>query len=412
MAFAELGLTSVLVETVQQLGYDQPTPIQQQAIPAILAGEDVMAGAQTGTGKTAAFTLPMIHQLLANLTSHSDIRALVLAPTRELAQQVHKSLQSYAQATPLKSALLYGGVSVNVQVAAVQQGVDIVVATPGRLLDLINQGVVDLSSLETLVFDEADRLLDMGFMDDINRILKTVPDARQTLLFSATFDDAIFKLSKRLQNKPQLIEVDQRNTTASRVEQTFYTVDPERKRELISHLIGARNWHQVLVFTRTKQGADALAAEMVKDGLVTEAIHGDRSQGARERVLEQFREGKVRVLVATDVAARGLDIPQLAYVINHQLPFNAEDYVHRIGRTGRAGASGIAISLVSEEENYLLRQLEELLDTAFVPQWMPGYEPDLERVVQPSRRNNGKQSKRNVRKKALAASAKGGNKRR
>lgn len=400
MDFSSLGLNQDLLKAIAEQGYSEPTPIQAEAIPQILDQQDVMAGAQTGTGKTAAFALPILHQLSLSKGDSKSVGALVLTPTRELAQQVHKNFVAYAQHTSLKTTLVYGGVSLNVQIEALQKGVDIIVATPGRLLDLMFKGVVDLGQIKHLVFDEADRMLDMGFIDEIKKILKSVPADRQTLLFSATFDEAIFSLSKTLLKNPKLIEVDARNTTASQVEQMVYAVDEDRKRELISHTIGAKNWKQVLIFTRTKKGADLLASEMCKDGLKTQSIHGDKSQGARERALEDFRQGTLRALVATDVAARGLDIPQLEYVINHELPYNAEDYIHRIGRTGRAGSSGLAISLLSPEEEYLLEEIEAILDTRLPQQWLPGYEPDLNKPSTPSRKNTRAAQKKRTKQRA------------
>ncbi|MEH6577042.1 MAG: DEAD/DEAH box helicase [Amphritea sp.] len=404
MGFSSLGLNQNLINAVSEQGYTEPTPIQVAAIPAILARQDIMAGAQTGTGKTAAFALPILQQLCLKPVSDEPtraIRALVLTPTRELAQQVYNSFVKYGKHSELRSALVYGGASINTQIAVLEAGVDILVATPGRLLDLMYKGTVDLGQVQSLVFDEADRMLDMGFIDEIKRIIKPIPADRQTLLFSATFDDAIFKLSKSLLKDPQLIEVDARNTAAIQVEQIVYAVDADRKRELTSHLIGARNWHQVLIFTRTKQGSDHLASEMCKDGIKAQAIHGDKSQGARERALEEFRAGKTRALVATDVAARGLDIDQLKYVINYELPYNAEDYIHRIGRTGRAGGTGLAISLLSEEENYLLEEIEAILDTRLPQQWLPGYEPDLTKEVKVSRKNSHSAQKRRAKDRAF-----------
>lgn len=396
MSFSSLALDKSLTDVVKELGYESPTPIQQQAIPAILAGKDIMAGAQTGTGKTAAFALPILQQLIKYTDDLRPIRALVLAPTRELAQQVYKNFVSYAENTHLNIAVAYGGVSINPQLSAIEKGVDILIATPGRLLDHIAKGSVDLSQLQTIVFDEADRMLDMGFKDEINRILVRLPSKRQTLLFSATFDDAIFKLSKTLLNDPTLIEVNERNAAATQVEQIVYTVDSDRKRELTSYLIGSKNWHQVLIFTRTKQMADNLAKEMCKDGIPTESIHGDKSQGARERALAEFKQGKTRALVATDVAARGIDIIDLKYVINYELPYVAEDYIHRIGRTGRAGNAGLAISLMSPNEEWLLEAVEKVLDAVLLQQWLPGYEPDLTKQNQPAKRSNkGKQHARN-----------------
>ncbi|GAA6186855.1 DEAD/DEAH box helicase [Aliiglaciecola sp. NS0011-25] len=401
MLFSSLDLDESLTDAVTALGYESPTPIQAQAIPVILAGKDVMAGAQTGTGKTAAFSLPILQQLMQHCDEPRPIRALILTPTRELAQQVFESLVSYALYTQLRVAVAYGGVSINPQVATIEQGVDVLVATPGRLLDHIAKGSVDVSQLQFIVFDEADRMLDLGFKDEINRILKRIPEQRQTLLFSATFDDALFKLSKTLLNNPELIEVSERNAAATQVEQLVYTVDKNRKRELTSFLIGSKNWQQVLIFTRTKQTADALAKEMCKDGIKTESIHGDKSQGARERALSEFKQGKVRALVATDVAARGIDIIDLKYVINYELPFIAEDYIHRIGRTGRAGNSGLAISLMSPNEQYLLEAVEKVLNTVLLSQWLPGYEPDLTKQNLKEQRSSKGKQKQQARNKAL-----------
>lgn len=401
MSFAPLALHSDLLHTLEQLGYHTPTSIQTEAIPAVLEGRDVMAGAQTGTGKTAAFALPLLHRLLEmNHFAADHVQVLVLTPTRELAQQVHKSFQKYGQDTPVRSVVAYGGASINPQITELQQGCDVLIATPGRLMELMMKDLVDLSELQTLVLDEADRMLDMGFIVDIRRILKRLPESRQTLFFSATFNDEIFALSKDILTHPALIEVAPRNATASKVEQVVYQVDKGKKSSLLSFLIGSKNWHQVLIFTRTKQGADELAKEMIKDGIPTESIHGDKSQGARDRVLADFKAGKVRALVATDVAARGLDIEQLQYVINHELPYNAEDYIHRIGRTGRAGSEGLAISLVSDSENYLLDDIAKLIGEDFMPQWLPGFEPDLNK-------QEAAQSKRPLSKKAQRAQALG-----
>jgi superfamily II DNA/RNA helicase len=314
---------------------------------------------------------------------------------------VYKSFLSYAENTALNVAVAYGGVSINPQIAAMEKGADILIATPGRLLDHITKESVNLSHLQTIVFDEADRMLDMGFKDEIDRILNQLPNRRQTLLFSATFDDAICKLSKTLLNDPLLIEVSERNAAAAQVEQRVYNVDSDRKRELTSFLIGSSNWHQVLIFTRTKQMADDLAKEMCKDGINTQSIHGDKSQGARERVLAEFKEGKTRALVATDVAARGIDIIDLKYVINFELPYIAEDYVHRIGRTGRAGNTGLAISLMSQNEEWLLEAVEKVLDSVLLQQWLPGYEPDLTKQNQPTQRSSKGKQKQQARKKAL-----------
>jgi superfamily II DNA/RNA helicase len=399
MSFTSLALDKSLTDAIKALGYDEATPIQKKAIPAILAGKDIMAGAQTGTGKTAAFALPILQKLMTSLPENRPVRALVLTPTRELAQQVYKSFVSYAENTELNIAVAYGGVSINPQITALNKGADVLVATPGRLLDHIINGSLALTELEFLIFDEADRMLDMGFKDEIDRILNRVPLKRQTLLFSATFDDAIFKLSKNLLTDPELIEVSERNAAASKVEQILYTVDSDRKRELTSFLIGSKNWKQVLIFTRTKLTADALAKEMCKDGIKTQSIHGDKSQGAREKALAEFKEGKTRALVATDVASRGLDIADLNYVINYELPYIAEDYIHRIGRTGRAGNEGLAVSLMSPSEEWLLEAVEKVLDTRLLQQWYPGYEPDLTKTEKPARKGGQKQRDR---KKALA----------
>ena len=401
MIFASLGLHQDIIQQVTELGYTTPTPIQLAAIPAVLAKKDLMAGAQTGTGKTAAFALPLLHQILQAKDSNNaeGIQVLVLTPTRELAQQVHASFVKYSANLPIQSVVAYGGASINVQLNALKQGCDVLVATPGRLLELIMKNLIDLNSLTTLVLDEADRMLDMGFIIDIQRILKKLPESRQTLFFSATFNDDIFALSKTLLKDPQLIEVDSRNTTATQVEQTIYAVDQDRKSALLSFLIGSKNWQQVLIFTRTKQGADELAKEMQKDGIATQSIHGDKSQGARDRVLADFKAGKVRALVATDVAARGIDIEQLQYVVNHELPYNAEDYIHRIGRTGRAGTTGLAITLVAEKERYLLTDIEKLLGEQFIPQWLPGFEPDLNKVTNTQKKREP--SKKELRAKAL-----------
>ncbi|MEY8205465.1 MAG: DEAD/DEAH box helicase [Bermanella sp.] len=406
MGFSSLGLNQDLVKTAKLLGYDQATPIQLAAIPVILKRQDVMARAQTGTGKTAAFALPIVHNLCAQpqdaaAGSQPKVRTLVLTPTRELAQQVFNSFKTYAKGSSLKMAIAYGGVSLRPQMAALQLGADILVATPGRLIDLLFKGAVDLSHLQSIVFDEADRMLDMGFITDIKRILKRVPSQRQTLLFSATFDDEIFKLSKTLLSDPVLIEVDSSNTAAVEVEQVVYNVDEDRKRALLSYLIGSKNWQQVLIFTRTKQGADHLAKEMVKDGLKTLAIHGDKSQGAREKALQEFKDGNIRALVATDVAARGLDIESLKYVINYELPFIAEDYIHRIGRTGRAGSSGIAISLLSVDETYLLEEVEAVLGERLPQQWFAGFEPDLTKPATNTRKNSRSAQKRRHKERAL-----------
>jgi ATP-dependent RNA helicase RhlE len=364
MAFSSLGLADTLVQAVNDRGYTQPTPIQLQAIPAVLTGKDLLAGAQTGTGKTAAFTLPIL-QLLSTRPAPAtrqanSIRALVLTPTRELAAQVQDNVRHYGAHLPLKSMVMFGGVSINPQIEQLVN-IDILVATPGRLLDHVSQGTLDLSQLEILVLDEADRMLDMGFIHDIRRILKLLPAKRQNLLFSATFSDEIKALAEGLLDEPVLIEVARRNAAADTVAQSVYLVDRERKRELLMKLIQDNNWYQVLVFTRTKHGANRLAEQLDKAGISAMAIHGNKSQGARTKALGDFRLGKLQVLVATDIAARGIDISELPHVINFELPHVPEDYVHRIGRTGRAGVEGEALSLVCVDEHKLLVGIERLL---------------------------------------------------
>lgn len=406
MSFSVLSLNSTLVNTLASLGYESPTPIQLEAIPAILAKRDVMAGAQTGTGKTAAFALPILHHLLAlsplqELTAVKPIRALVLVPTRELAVQVQQSFVKYAKGTDIRVGIAYGGVSIDAQVAVFNAGIDVLIATPGRLLDHLRQGALSLKQLSVLVFDEADRMLDMGFMDEIQAVLKQVPSDRQTLLFSATLDAAIFSLSKTLLRDPKLIEVAKRNTTAAEIEQVVYAVDADRKTELVSHLVRSKNWHQVLIFSRTKQGVDKLVQQLNKADIITQAFHGDLSQGAREKVLQEFKQGKIQVLVATDVAARGLDIVELKYVINFELPFIAEDYIHRIGRTGRAGSAGLAITLFSQEDALLLEEVEVVLDKRLPQQWLPGFEPDFNKMETEPRRNGKAAQKQRAKKRAL-----------
>ncbi|OLP15877.1 ATP-dependent RNA helicase RhlE [Leptolyngbya sp. 'hensonii'] len=377
MAFRNLGLTTNLLRAVAEQGYSEPTPIQLQAIPAILRGQDVLASAQTGTGKTAGFTLPLLQRLstIQPDRRHRTPRALILTPTRELAAQVNDSVNIYGKYLPLRSAVVYGGVSIGPQIQALRQGVDILVATPGRLLDHLNQKTLDLSQVEILVLDECDRMLDMGFIHAIRKILAILPTSRQTLLFSATFSKEIQQLANTLLQSPTLIEVAPRNTAAEQVTQVIHPVDRDRKRDLLSYMIGFYNWRQVLVFTRTKHGANRLAEQLTKDGLKTTAIHGNKSQAARTRALNDFKQGKVRVLVATDVASRGLDIDQLPYVVNFDLPDVPEDYVHRIGRTGRAGNEGQAVSLVCVDEYPLLKSIERLLNRSLPKEVIAGYEP-------------------------------------
>ncbi|MCU8071065.1 DEAD/DEAH box helicase [Shewanella sp. SM32] len=411
MSFSALSLNSTLVNTLAVLGYESPTPIQLEAIPAILAKRDVMAGAQTGTGKTAAFALPILHHLMSfslsqELTAVRPVRALVLVPTRELAVQVQQSFVKYAKGTDIRIGIAYGGVSIDAQVAVFNAGIDVLIATPGRLLDHLRQGALNLKQLSVLVFDEADRMLDMGFMDEIQAVLKQVPSDRQTLLFSATLDAAIFSLSKTLLRDPKLIEVAKRNTTAAEIEQVVYAVDADRKTELVSHLVRSKNWHQVLIFSRTKQGVDKLVQQLNKADIITQAFHGDLSQGAREKVLQEFKQGKIQVLVATDVAARGLDIVELKYVINFELPFIAEDYIHRIGRTGRAGSAGLAITLFSQEDALLLEEVEVVLDKRLPQQWLLGFEPDFNKMDTEPRRNGKAAQKQRAKKRALGGKGK------
>ena len=376
MTFDSLGLNAALLRAITDQGYTEPTPIQQQAIPAILSGRDILAGAQTGTGKTAGFTLPLLQQLNRHPHErhHRHVRALIVTPTRELAAQVDESVTAYGRHLPLRSTVIFGGVKIGPQVQRLRQGVDIIVATPGRLLDHISQGNIDLSKIEILVLDEADRMLDMGFIHDIRRIIKMVPKKRQTLLFSATFSNEIRRLSEGLLHNPENIDVAPRNTTAERISQLVHPVAKSSKRALLSFLIGSNNWRQVLVFTRTKHGANRLAQQLERDGLTSAAIHGNKSQGARTRALAEFKSGKVRVLVATDIAARGLDIELLPHVVNYELPNVPEDYVHRIGRTGRAGSDGEAVSLVSPDEKSLLHGIERLLGKSVPRKVIDGFE--------------------------------------
>jgi len=393
MLFDELGLLAELRRAIAEQGYREATPIQQQAIPLVLAGRDVLAGAQTGTGKTAGFTLPLLQRLHAARLGgrRRQVRALILVPTRELAAQVGESVRDYGRHLPLKSAVIFGGVSINPQISKLRKGVDIVVATPGRLLDHVRQSTVDLSGVEILVLDEADRMLDMGFIRDIRRILDLLPKKRQNLLFSATFSNEIRRLAADLLNTPAEIQVTPRNTPVERVRQTVYLVDRRRKRELLSHRIGVENWQQVLVFTRTKHGANRLAEQLNRDGIEAVAIHGNKSQGARTRALADFKAGAVRVLVATDIAARGLDIDRLPHVVNYELPHVPEDYLHRIGRTARAGQAGEAVSLVCIDERQLLQGIERLLKGEIAKEIIPGYEPDPRIRAEPIRQGRSQQ---------------------
>ncbi len=376
MSFSSLGLSELILRAVDESGYTEPTPIQVETIPVVLSGKDVLAAAQTGTGKTAGFTLPLLQRLAAGpKVKANHIRTLVLTPTRELAVQVAESVATYGKHLPLKSGVVYGGVKINPQMMGLRSGIDVLVATPGRLMDLYRQNAVKFAQIETLVLDEADRMLDMGFIDDILEIIALLPRKRQNLLFSATFSNDIRKLSERLLNHPVQIEVSPRNSTAERVKQTVYEVDKSRKSALLSHLILNKNWQLVLVFTRTKNGADHLAQELERAGISTVVIHGDKKQNQRSRALKRFKEYKVRVLVATDVAARGLDINELPHVVNFDLPKVCEDYVHRIGRTGRAGSEGEAVSLVSADEINLLAAIETLIRQTLTREVENGFIP-------------------------------------
>ncbi|QEZ88884.1 DEAD/DEAH box helicase [Aliarcobacter cibarius] len=363
MSFLNLGLCTEILRAVKEEGYTKATPIQIQSIPVILSKKDVLAAAQTGTGKTAGFTLPLLQLLNKNYSKDKKrvVKALILTPTRELASQVGQSVQTYGKYLSFKSAVIFGGVGINPQKAIIKKGIDIITATPGRLLDLVSQDSLDLSKVEFLVLDEADRMLDMGFIHDIKKILALLPKKRQNLLFSATFSPEIKKLADGLLNSPVLIEASKANSTSHKVEQTIHLVDKNRKKELLVHLLNKNNLKQVLVFTRTKHGANKLSEALIKDKITSAAIHGNKSQGARTKALDDFKSGKVRVLVATDIAARGIDIDQLPHVINFELPNVPEDYVHRIGRTGRAGNKGEAISLVCVDEHEYLFGIEKLI---------------------------------------------------
>jgi ATP-dependent RNA helicase RhlE len=395
MLFKDLGLSAELLRAVEKQGYEEATPIQEQAIPLILEGKDVLAGAQTGTGKTAGFTLPVLQQLQKTQKEGQKRhpRVLVLTPTRELAAQVHESVRDYGRYLPFRSAVIFGGVSINPQKQKLVKGVDIVVATPGRLLDHVGQRSIDLTKVEILILDEADRMLDMGFIRDIRKILDIIPKQRQTLLFSATFSKEIKSLAAEFLQQPSEIQVTPQNIAAELVSQVVYPVDKKRKRELLSHKIGEDNWQQVLVFTRTKHVANKLAEQLGKDGITAAAIHGNKSQGARTKALADFKAGRVRVLVATDIAARGIDIDKLPHVVNFELPNVAEDYVHRIGRTARAGHEGHAISLVCVDELTLLRDIEKLLGSDIEKVNLPGY--DVNPLIKAEPIQNGRGGRNN-----------------
>lgn len=375
MSFSSLGLSEQLVRATSDQGYETPSPIQAQAIPAVLSGRDVMAAAQTGTGKTAGFTLPLLQRLGENPRTGKDPRALILTPTRELAAQVHDSVNLYSKYVPTKAAVVFGGVKINPQMMKLRKGLDVLVATPGRLMDLYQQNAVRFNEVEILVLDEADRMLDMGFIRDIRKILALLPAKRQNLLFSATFSNEIRTLAEGLLDNPVQVEVAARNTSAENIKQSVYPVDQSQKTALLSKLVRDNSWDQVLVFTRTKHGANRLTQKLEKDGITAAAIHGNKSQGARTRALADFKAGEVRVLVATDIAARGLDIKQLPQVVNFELPNVPEDYVHRIGRTGRAGESGHALSLVSADEGKMLAGIERLIKKQLPRTEVEGFEP-------------------------------------
>jgi ATP-dependent RNA helicase RhlE len=410
MSFDSLGLSDALLKAISKKGYTTPSPIQEKAIPLILQRRDVLASAQTGTGKTAGFTLPML-QILAEkpIDKRRPIRALILTPTRELAAQVHENVEEYGEFVNLRSMVIFGGVNQNPQVSKLKRGIDILIATPGRLLDLESQRALSLSQVEFLILDEADRMLDMGFARDIKRVMNLLPQKRQNLLFSATFSKEIKKLASGILNNPAMVEATPENTTAELVEHMSYRVNKDQKPALLIKLISEGDWDQVLVFTRTKHGANRLSEKLDKSGITSAAIHGNKSQGARTKALAGFKEGSVRVLVATDIAARGLDIPLLPHVVNYELPNVPEDYVHRIGRTGRAGASGEAISLVSIDEVDYVRGIERLLGEKIPSEVMEGFEP-TEKIgdIPPEPRRGGRGGQGHRRPKPSGSRSGGG----
>jgi ATP-dependent RNA helicase RhlE len=439
MPFLQFNLDPILIAAIKQQGFNAPTQVQLQAIPAFLKGKDLLVGAQTGTGKTAAFAIPLLQKLLDDNKQKSDLqtsseqtaqpdeitahlvaqaydqasekapekamqpvlRALILTPTRELALQVQSNINALAQDTGLKLAIAYGGASIGEQVRSIKAGADILVATPGRLLDYLRRRVVSLKQVQYLIFDEADRMLDMGFKDEIRDLLRQVPKQRQTLLFSATLNDSIFGFSKNLLKEPVLIEVTKANAKVAKIVERVYSVDEERKLALLCHLIKQETWQQALVFSRTREGADSLSSQLQRAGIKALAFHGDLSQSVREQVLRDFSQGQVQVLVATDVAARGLDIEDLHYVVNFELPHLSEDYIHRIGRTGRAGKDGVAVTFFSIEDTTKLMALETLLDRRLPQQWYPGFEPDLTKEVVIGRKHTKAAQKQQARRKAL-----------
>jgi len=391
MSFTNLGLSEPLLKAIKEQGYDTPTPIQSQAIPTVIEGKDVLAAAQTGTGKTAGFTLPLLERLSQThpKMGKKQIRVLVLTPTRELAAQVAESIKTYGKYVPYTSTVIFGGVGINPQLATIRKGVDIVIATPGRLLDIAGQKGIDFSALECLVLDEADRMLDMGFIHDIKKLMKMMPQKKQTLLFSATFSNDIKKLASGLLKDPVLVEVARQNTTAEQISQVVHYVDKGRKRELLSQLIKTKDWKQVLVFTRTKHGANRLTKQLIEHGISAAAIHGNKSQGARTKALASFKANEIRVLVATDIAARGIDIDQLPHVVNYELPNVPEDYVHRIGRTGRAGMSGEAVSLVCIDEHKLLFDIEKFIKSDIKKVHIEAFTPDPNIKAEPIQNGRG-----------------------
>ncbi len=396
MSFENLGLSESILKAVKEQGYTEPTPIQAKAIPLILEGKDVLAGAQTGTGKTAGFTLPMLELLTRKNIQKGkhQIRALILTPTRELAAQVGENVAMYSKYLPFTSAIVFGGVGINPQKAKIKKGVDILIATPGRLLDLVGQKSLDLSRVEFFVLDEADRMLDMGFVHDIKKVLAIIPKQRQNLLFSATFSNEIKKLADNLLNEPTLIEVARRNTSAETIAQAVYFVDKGRKKDLLVHLIKKENWNQVLVFMRTKHGANKLVKQLEEQNIKAAAIHGNKSQGARTKALADFKDKSISVLVATDIAARGIDINQLPHVVNYELPNVSEDYVHRIGRTGRAGNTGEAISLVCVDELDYLKGIEKLIKKEIKKVYEDGFDVDPSIKAEPIQTGRGGGGKR------------------
>jgi ATP-dependent RNA helicase RhlE len=402
MSFDSLGLNAKILKAIQEQNYTQPTPIQQQAIPVILSGKDLMASAQTGTGKTAGFGLPILQKLVEQQAKEANnskpkkgkrpLYALILAPTRELAAQIGQNIREYSRYLQIRSLVVFGGVSINPQMMKLRGGVDVLIATPGRLLDLVQQNAVDLSTIKMLVLDEADRMLDMGFIHDIRRVIAKLPNKRQNLMFSATFSDEIKTLAQTILQAPEVVAVAKTNSTSEQITQYVHHVDKRRKRELLSYLIGKNQWQQVLIFTRTKYGANHLAEQLTKDGIKAAAIHGNKSQGARTKALADFKSGQIRALVATDIAARGLDIELLPYVVNYELPQVAEDYVHRIGRTGRAQNQGQALSLVCIDELPQLKAIEKLIKKTIPEITTQGFEVDPRIKAEPVKKTSSRQS--------------------